>query len=231
MGSLVNTIQKIIENYLNSRHFTDIEFGKVKSIDPLEIELMSNKVVLPASSLILTEGVIRKEIHIGVHTHIFDNDTFKHSHSDGNKLILGTDWDIKALMYMGGLVAPAPRAAVPPATMSIQGSASTGQIDLKNGQKQYDLTHDDDRDFETLPVEEPTKSTLQVRVNGLEIPLSKDPNGETEGDEDETDMYWGVLNHGLYPDDMVILIKCLKGSAYVVLSKVYNSWYSREDEE
>ena len=140
MGSLVNTIQKIIENYLNSRHFTDIEFGKVKSIDPLEIELMSNKVVLPASSLILTEGVIRKEIHIGVHTHIFDNDTFKHSHSDGNKLILGTDWDIKALMYMGGLVAPAPSAAVPPATMSIQGSASTGQIDLKNGQKEDELT-------------------------------------------------------------------------------------------
>ena len=199
--------------------------------DPLQIELMANKIILPASALLLTESVIRKEIHIGVHTHIFDNDTFKHSHSDGNKLILGTDWDIKALMYMGGLVAPAPSAAVPPATMSIQGSASTGQIDLKNGQKQYDLTHDDDRDFETLPVEEPTKSTLQVRVNGVEIPLSKDPNGETEGDEDGSDMYWGVLNHGLYPDDMVLLLKCMQGSKYVVLSRVYNSWYSREDEE
>ena len=229
--SLLNTIQKIAENVVKAQNLTDITFGKVKSIDPLEIVIMSNKITLTAESLILTEGVVRKEIHIGVHTHIFDNDTFKHSHSDGNKLILGTDWDIKALMYMGGLVAPAPSAAVPPASMSIQGSASTGQIDLKNGQKQYDLTHDDDRDFETLPVEEPTKSTLQVRVNGVEIPLSKDPDGETEGDEDGTDMYWGVLNHGLYPDDMVILLKCLNGSAYVVLSKVYGSWYSREDEE
>ena len=229
--NLFNIFKKIAEDVRDARHYNEVTFGKVKSIDPLEIELMANKMIITGDSLILTEGVIRKEIHIGVHTHLFEKDTFVHAHSDGNKLILGTDWDIKALMYMGGLVAPAPSAAVPPATMSIQGSASTGQIDLKNGQKQYDLTHDNDDDFETLPEAEPTQSVLQVRVNGAEIPLSKDPDGETEEDVDGTDKYWGVLNHGLYVGDVVVLLQCMGGSSFVVLSKAYTSYYTREDEE
>lgn len=229
--SLFNIFKQIAEQVRDARHYNEVTFGKVKSIDPLEIELMAKKMILTAKELILTEGVIRKEIHIGVHTHLFENDTFVHAHSDNNLLTLGKEWDITALMYNGGLVAPAPSATIPPSSMAIQGSASSGKIELLNGQKKYDLTHDNDDDFETLPEAEPTKSVLQVRVNGCEIPLSKDPDGETEDDEDGTDKYWGVLNHGLYEGDMVVLLQCMGGSSFVVLSKVYASYYTREDEE
>ena len=134
-------------------------------------------------------------------------------------------------MYMGGLVAPAPSAAVPPSTMSIQGSASTGQIDLKNGQKQYDLSHDAEDDFETLPNPEPTQSTVTVKINGEEFPLTKDKDGETEDDVDGTDKYWAVLNYGLHKDDVVILLRLPNNNQYVVLSKLYTVEKSKFQEE
>ena len=226
----MSIIRDYVNKVMNERNSLAITYGVVVSIDPLQIKLNKNT-ILDKNHLLLTEGVIRKEFHIAVHTHLFEEDTFKHAHSDGNKLILGTDWDIKALMYMGGLVAPAPSAAVPPSTMSIQGSASTGQIDLKNGQKQYDLSHDAEDDFETLPNPEPTQSTVTVKINGEEFPLTKDKDGETEDDVDGTDKYWAVLNYGLHKDDVVILLRLPNNNQYVVLSKLYMVEKSKFQEE
>ena len=226
----MSIIRDYVNKVMNERNSLAITYGVVVSIDPLQIKLNKNT-ILDKNHLLLTEGVIRKEFHIAVHTHLFEEDTFKHAHSDGNKLILGTDWDIKALMYMGGLVAPAPSAAVPPSTMSIQGSASTGQIDLKNGQKQYDLSHDAEDNFETLPNPEPTQSTVTVKINGEEFPLTKDKDGETEDDVDGTDKYWAVLNYGLHKDDVVILLRLPNNNQYVVLSKLYTVEKSKFQEE
>ena len=226
----MSIIRDYVNKVMNERNSLAITYGVVVSIDPLQIKLNKNT-ILDKNHLLLTEGVIRKEFHIAVHTHLFEEDTFKHAHSDGNKLILGTDWDIKALMYMGGLVAPAPSAAVPPSTMSIQGSASTGQIDLKNGQKQYDLSHDAEDDFETLPNPEPTQSTVTVKINGEEFPLTKDKDGETEDDVDGTDKYWAVLNYGLHKDDVFILLRLPNNNQYVVLSKLYTVEKSKFQEE
>ena len=226
----MSIIRDYVNKVMNERNSLAITYGVVVSIDPLQIKLNKNT-ILDKNHLLLTEGVIRKEFHIAVHTHLFEEDTFKHAHSDGNKLILGTDWDIKALMYMGGLVAPAPSAAVPPSTMSIQGSASTGQIDLKNGQKQYDLSHDAEDDFETLPNPEPTQSTVTVKINGEEFPLTKDKDGETEDDVDGTDKYWAVLNYGLHKDDVVILLRLPNNNQYIVLSKLYTVEKSKFQEE
>ena len=226
----MSIIRDYVNRALNERSSLTLTYGVVTSIDPLQIKLNS-KIVIEKDQILLTEGVIRKEFHIAVHTHLFEEDTFKHAHSDGNKLILGTDWDIKALMYMGGLVAPAPSAAVPPATMSIQGSASTGQIDLKNGQKQYDLSHDAEDDFETLPNPEPTASTVTVKINGVEFPLCKDEDGEAEDDVDGTDKYWAVLNYGLHKDDVVLLLKHPNNNIYVVLSKLYKTDEAKFREE
>ena len=226
----MSIIRDYVNKVMNERNSLAITYGVVVSIEPLQIKLNKNT-ILDKNHLLLTEGVIRKEFHIAVHTHLFEEDTFKHAHSDGNKLILGTDWDIKALMYMGGLVAPAPSAAVPPSTMSIQGSASTGQIDLKNGQKQYDLSHDAEDDFETLPNPEPTQSTVTVKINGEEFPLTKDKDGETEDDVDGTDKYWAVLNYGLHKDDVVILLRLPNNNQYVVLSKLYTVEKSKFQEE
>ena len=227
---MYNFVNDIIDSRLSDLDIPELCFGKVSSIDPLEI-IVNGLITINETNIILTEGVIRKELHIAVHTHLFEEDTFVHAHSDGNKLMLGVDWDIKALMYNGGLVAPAPSAAIPPSSMVIQGSASTGQIDLKNGQKQYDLSHDAEDDFETLPNPEPTKSTVTVKINGEEYPLSKDPDGETEEDVDGTDKYWVVLNHGLHKDDRVVLLRINGGQNFVVLSKVYPKGNYREDEE
>lgn len=226
----MSVIKEYIHNQINARPSLNVVYGVVISIEPLKIKL-NKELIIEKNQILLTEGVIRKEFHIAVHTHLFEEDTFKHAHSDGNKLILGTDWDIKALMYMGGLVAPAPSAAVPPSTMSIQGSASTGQIDLKNGQKQYDLSHDAEDDFETLPNPEPTQSTVTVKINGEEFPLTKDKDGETEDDVDGTDKYWAVLNYGLHKDDVVIMLKLPNNNVYVVLSKLYTVEKSKFQEE
>lgn len=223
-------IRDYVNRALEERSSLTIAYGMVTSIDPLEIKL-NEKVVLKGKQLLLTEGVIRKEFHIAVHTHWFEEDTFVHAHSDNNKLMLGVDWDIKALMYNGGLVAPAPSAAIPPSTMAIQGSASTGQIDLKNGQKQYDLSHDAEDDFETLPNPEPTKSTVTVMINGEEFPLCKDLDGATEDDVDGTDKYWAVLNYGLHKDDLVVLLQLPNKNQYIVLSKVYTVEESKFREE
>lgn len=218
-----------VEERITSQSLTDICFGKVTSIEPLKIQI-NKDIIIEEDNILLTEGVIRKEFHIAVHTHLFEKNTFKHAHSDQNMLTLGTDWDIKALMYMGGLIAPAPSAAIPPATMSIQGSASTGQINLKNGKKDYDLSHDSDSDFETLTDPEPTQSRVTVMINGEEYPLSKDPDGATEDDEDGTDKYWAVLNYGLHKDDLVLLLRCQQDQTYVVLSKLYEKYKFREDD-
>lgn len=225
---------EIIRNYINNRLSSapslSVKYGVVISIDPLKIKL-NKDTIITGKQILLTEGVIRKEFHIAVHTHWFEEDTFVHEHSDGNKLILGTDWDIKALMYNGGLVAPAPSAAIPPSTMAIQGSASTGQIDLKNGQKKYDLSHDAEDDFETLPNPKPTESTVTVKINGEVFPLTKDKDGETEDDVDGNDKYWAVLNYGLHKDDVVILLSLPNNNVYVVLSKLYEVDTSKFQEE
>lgn len=226
----MNSIRTYINNLLSSQPKLSVKYGVVISIEPLKIKLNKDTIIQDAQ-ILLTEGVIRKEFHIAVHTHWFEEDTFVHAHSDGNKLILGTDWDIKALMYNGGLVAPAPSAAIPPSTMAIQGAASTGQIDLKNGQKQYDLSHDAEDDFETLPNPEPTASTVTVKINGEEYPLTKDKDGETEEDVDGTDKYWAVLNYGLHKDDVVILLSLPNSNQYIVLSKLYEVKTSKFQEE
>lgn len=226
----MSIIRDYVNKAMNERNSLAVTYGVVISIDPLKIKL-NKELIIQKNQILLTEGVIRKEFHIAVHTHLFEEDTFKHAHSDGNKLILGTDWDIKALMYMGGLTAPPPSAAIPPSTMSIQGSASTGQIDLKNGQKQYDLSHDAESDFETLPNPEPTKSTVTVKINGEEFPLTKDKDGATEDDVDGTDKYWAVLNYGLHKDDVVIMLKLPNNNVYVVLSKLYMVEKSKFQEE
>ncbi len=70
-NNIVVLIQKIIDNFLSSKSFTDLKVGTVKSIDPLQIKLMGSFIVLDESNLILTENVIRKEIRIKPHQHFF----------------------------------------------------------------------------------------------------------------------------------------------------------------
>lgn len=196
-------------------------FGTVKSIMPLQIKINS-KLTIGADNLILTEGVIRKEFNIDVHTHLFEKNTFKHTHSDNNVLQYNTDWDFTITF------APVP-TQLGPQTVSV--ITTVGKINLKNGKKDYDLSHDADDDFETLPNAEPSMGTLTVKINGEEFPLTKDLGGATEGDVDGTTKYWAVLNYGLHQNDKVLLLRCQDGATYVILSKLYTIKESKFQED
>lgn len=205
--SIADIINQSAGEQIQSYGAMQLTFGKVKSITPIMISV-NNTTILTKEHLVLTEGVIRKEFHIAVHTHLFEDGTFKHSHSDQNMLMYNTDWSMN--------FAPVPTQLGPQTINVIQ-----GKIDLKNGQKMYDLSHDTETDFETLPNPEPTNSTVTVKINGEEFPLSKDPDGGSEEDVDGTEKYWAVLNYGLHVNDLVVMLRCPDKRTYVVLSKLY----------
>lgn len=208
-NNLLRTIQTIVDKVLSTKTFTDINLGTVSSINPLKIIIMDSMLELNETNLILTESVIRKEISIKTHKHFFEADYFKHNH--GSPILGGNGLNV----VVSGQAAFVPAGS---------------QVQLKEGQKSFDLS-DPQGEFESLYLPEPTKEYLKVVVNGKEIPLSKDPEGDKEQDKDNSEVYWGVLNHGLYPEDKVLLLQCRQGSKWVVLSKVYESYYYREDEE
>lgn len=218
-GVFIDLIEKLVEQKIAGMPRNDVYVGQVKSITPLQIKL-SDGLIIDGTNLILTEGVIRKEFHIAVHTHLFEENTFVHSHSDNNVLQHNTDWDHTHNF------APVP-TQLGPQTVNV--ISTTGKINLKNGQKKYDLTHDSKTDFETLPNAKPSQSTITVKINGEEYPLSKDPMSQVEDDVDGTTKYWAVLNYGLKKGDLVLLLSCNEGNMFVILSKVYGHAEFRED--
>lgn len=209
--SIADIINQSAGEQIESYGAMKLVFGKVKSITPLMISV-NNTTILTKEYLVLTEGVIRKEFHVAVHTHWFEDGTFVHAHSDNNMLQHNTDWDHTHTF------APVP-TQLGPQTVNV--ISTTGKINLKNGQKKYDLSHDAEDDFETLPNPEPTASTVTVKINGEEFPLSKDPDGASEEDVDGTEKYWAVLNYGLHMNDIVVMLQCPDKRTHVILSKLY----------
>lgn len=216
--NLVNIIQVIVERVIKSHSFTDIAFGEVTSISPLKVKLMDSKLELNETNLVLTEGVIRKEISIHSHIHYFEKDTFKHNHGSPLTSNYPTDISIAGTAACG--------AGGGPITIASAKVTTT----LKDGSKDTDLTHGEE-DIATLENREPTKTMLEVKVNGEIIPLSKDPDGATEPDTNGTDVYWGLINNGLHKGDGVVLMRVKEGALYLILSKMYGKYEYRVDEE
>lgn len=227
--NLVNIIQKIALDVYRRQQHTDITYGTVKSINPLTITLFNGTLELNDYNLILTENVIRKEISITAHTHYFKKDTFVHNHGSPLKYPQFVTVDGSNTVALTGACS----AGGGPVTGTVTWQQTKGEVTLDEGSLDKDLTAEEE-DIVTLKNREPTATTLKVRVNGQDIPLSKDPDGEMESDEnseaDDTDVYWGVLNHGLQVGDKVLLLRCQGGDLYVVLSKVYQYYHYREDE-
>nr|DAK60240.1 MAG TPA: Protein of unknown function (DUF2577) [Caudoviricetes sp.] len=225
-NNIVVLIQKIIDNFLSSKSFTDLKVGTVKSIDPLQIKLMGSFIVLDESNLILTENVIRKEIRIKPHQHFFEDDHFKHNHGSPLKFpksvtVEGSITNIPALASPAGPVS---------GTISSTWQQTKGEVTFDEGKKDLDLSDSGDEIFTKLN-RQSTESTLEVVVNGKTIPLSLDPDDEKEEDDKDSPVYWGVLNHGLYPEDKVLLLEVNSGTRWVVLSRMYEGYYYREDKE
>lgn len=204
-------INEVIMSHIDNIPKTDICFGTVTSIEPLKVRI-NEFTEVDEGNLILTEAVIRKEFHIAVHTHLFEQNTFKHNH--GSPLQYPTDVNLVANGNQGAPIA-----------------TSQLTVTFKDSKKDYDLSHDSEEDFETLPNAEPSASTITVKINGEQVPLSKDPDGESEDDVDGTEKYWAVLNHGLHKDDKVLLLRCMNNQRFVILSKVYEKPNYREDKE
>lgn len=212
--NLIDLIRNTINSVLNTRNFTDIMPGEVTSIEPLKISIMDGQVELDETCLILTDAVIRKEIRIKPHMHYFEKDMFKHNH--GSPLQFPKSIDIQGT------------TATQLGTQNL--NVISAKVEFDEGSKDIDLSDSGD-EIESLLNRKSTEDTLEVVVNGVQIPLSKDPDSEEEEDDESSPVYWGVLNHGLYPGDGVLLLRCKEGSRFVVLSRLYNSYYYREDEE
>lgn len=207
--TLVNVIQKIVENVLSTKKFTDVCYGVVTSINPIKINLLDSKIELSENNLILTDGVIRKEISITTHKHYFEKNIFKHNH---NSPLRGETNNVN--INIGGQ------------GVYIKAGSS---VKLDGDKKEYDLTAEEE-EISTLVNREPTKSTLKVKVNGFDIPLSKDKDGNKENDTEETNTYWGVINNGLIVGDTVVMLSVKNEQLYIILSKFYDKYYYVEEE-
>lgn len=224
--NIYEIIKRMISDNINSRRFTDITYGEVVSIKPLQIRLLDGGPLLGENSLILTDGVIRKEIRIKPHQHFFEEDHFKHNHGSSLKfpksvMVEGSITNIPALTSPAGPVA---------GTIQSTWQQTKGEVTFDDGKKDLDLSDSGDEIFTKLN-RESTKSTLEVMINGQLIPLSKDPDSQKEEDDKESPTYWGVLNEGLHEGDSVVLLEVKQGFNYIVLSKLYNNYYYRKDEE
>lgn len=224
--NIYEIIKRMISDNINSRRFTDITYGEVVSIKPLQIRLLDGGPLLGENCLILTDGVIRKEIRIKPHQHFFENDHFKHNHGSTLKYpksvtVEGSITNVPVLSSPAGPVT---------GTITSTWKQTKGEVTFDEGKKDLDLSDSGDEIYTKLN-RKSTESTLEVMINGQLIPLSKDPDNQKEEDDKESTTYWGLLNEGLHIGDSVVLLEVKQGFNYIVLSKLYNTYYYREDKE
>ena len=204
---LLKSIQEIALNTIKSLNFNEVFYGEVLTVEPKLTIKLADTTILYDDELLLTDSVIRREFTIVPHTHKYPDDFFKHNHGSP---ILGGD---------GLNVVVSGQAAFVPA-----GS----QVQLKDGQKSFDLTATTD-DLESLLNEGSTKDTVKVSVNGEDILLAKDEDGGEYDDEAKTPIMWAVINHGLKIGDKVLLLNCMDGQKYIILSKLYDGHSFRKE--
>lgn len=222
---LYKSLLKMVDNSINSRIFTDLTIGTVESIDPLEIAIMDGGPVLNESSLLLTESVIRKEIRIKPHLHYFEEDHFKHNH--GSPLQFPKSVEVKGSIT-NVLMAPCGVGGSFPVSGNSTWEQTSGKVEFDEGSKDIDLSDSGD-EIVTKLNRKSTEDTLVVRINGKDIPLVEDDENETEEDDKDSPVMWGVLSEGLRTGDGVLLLQVKGGFKYIVLSKIYNGYYYRDD--
>lgn len=80
MAELIDALQKVTQNYMKNASLTDLEYGTVTSVAPLEVTVQTSVLPIPAALLVLTEPVIEKTIHITGHIHQIT--TLTHNHTN-----------------------------------------------------------------------------------------------------------------------------------------------------
>lgn len=69
MAELIDVMQGIIGNYCSGSGMTDIAFGTVSKVDPLQVTLVDTMLPIPTAALHLTESVVEKKIPLLKHGH------------------------------------------------------------------------------------------------------------------------------------------------------------------
>lgn len=82
MAELIDSIQRIIGNYVNEIGLTDMVVGTVTKDNPLEVTIESTMLPIPADLLLKTSAVIPKTLTINGHIHQINTLSHSHSYSD-----------------------------------------------------------------------------------------------------------------------------------------------------
>lgn len=84
MAELIDTLQKVVGNYLNETGMTDMVIGTVTTADPLTITLEGTMIPIQKMNLYLTEPVVLKQIVITGHIHQIESLSHSHTATEGS---------------------------------------------------------------------------------------------------------------------------------------------------